>query len=598
MNINGHDSPIQIYCTVGSEAKRQYLIENYGIPDDRIFNSRDSSFLPDVMKATNGRGVDVVLNSLSGDLLHASWRCVAEFGIMLEIGKRDFQRRAKLAMEFFEHNRSFVGIELNLLFNTHPESAASLVQRAVDMISSGAIGGPTVGLTFPAAHIQDAFRTMQSAKHIGKIVITFPDDKTDLDPEQRLGSVANPTAYYTPKFRPDRSYLLAGGLGGVGRAIANWMAENGARHLVFLSRNARRGPDTDAFLDELRSQGCQPLLVEGSVARLEDVKRCVKAATAATNKPIAGVINLSMVLKDINLTDMTYEDWNTAVDPKVEGTWNLHNAISIPTDDLDFFLLFSSYGCLGGQWGQANYSAANTFLDAFVQYRHQQRLVASVIDLGVMGDVGYVAKNPEVREMLSRIGMRILQEENMLDGVSLALSRSHPALDQQLNSDDTSRGSDGMVYRVPSQVVLGLNSSASLDAASGVVWKNDVRMGIYHNIMMFGKGSTNNSASGIAKHSTIKAKLASEQLSENEKQMAIAKAVAGALADFLIKDVQSIALDRPLESLGLDSLVAMELRNWIRQQTGVELSTILIVQSPSLAHLAEQIQVGMSGVSN
>lgn len=550
------------------------------------------------MQATNGRGVDVVLNSLSGDLLHASWRCVAEFGVMLEIGKRDFQRRAKLAMEFFEHNRSFVGIELNLLFNTHPESAASLVQRAVDMISSGAIGGPTVGLTFPAAHIQDAFRTMQSAKHIGKIVIKFPDDKTDLDPERRLENVPNPSANSTPKFRPDRSYVLAGGLGGVGRAIANWMAENGARYLVFLSRNARRGPDTDAFLDELRSQGCQPLLVEGSVGRFEDVKRCVEAATTATNKPIAGVINLSMVLKDTGLTEMTYEDWNVAVNPKVEGTWNLHNAISLPTDDLDFFLLFSSYGCLGGQWGQANYSAANTFLDAFVQYRHHQGLVASVIDLGVMGDIGYVAKNPEVREMLSRIGMRILQEQNMLDGVALALSRSNPALDQQLHTFDPSCGPNGIVYRVPSQVVLGLNSSASLDAASGVVWRNDVRMGIYHNITRFGKGSSQNGASVTGKHSTIKAQLASEHLSDNEKQTAIAKAIAGALADFLIKDVENIALDRPLESLGLDSLVAMELRNWIRQQTGVELSTILIVQSPSLVHLAVQIQVGMSGGNN
>lgn len=114
----------QIYCTVGSEAKIQYLMENYGIERSRIFHSRDSSFLGDVMRATNNRGVDLVLNSLSGDLLDASWRCVAEFGTMVEIGKRDFQRRAKLAMEPFEQNRSFIGFELRLISQLQPKKAA------------------------------------------------------------------------------------------------------------------------------------------------------------------------------------------------------------------------------------------------------------------------------------------------------------------------------------------------------------------------------------------------------------------------------------------------------------------------------------------
>lgn len=97
---------------MGSETKIQYLIENYGIERSRIFNSRDSSFLADVMRSTKNRGVDLVLNSLSGDLLHASWMCVAAFGTMVEIGKRDFQRRAKLTMEPFEQNRTFIGFDI------------------------------------------------------------------------------------------------------------------------------------------------------------------------------------------------------------------------------------------------------------------------------------------------------------------------------------------------------------------------------------------------------------------------------------------------------------------------------------------------------
>jgi NADPH:quinone reductase-like Zn-dependent oxidoreductase len=116
--------PWQIYCTVGSEAKVQYLMDNYGIERSRIFHSRDSSFQPDIMRATDNRGVDLVLNSLSGDLLHASWMCVAEFGTMVEIGKRDFLRRAKLTMEPFEQNRTFIGLELRLLWQLQQKKAA------------------------------------------------------------------------------------------------------------------------------------------------------------------------------------------------------------------------------------------------------------------------------------------------------------------------------------------------------------------------------------------------------------------------------------------------------------------------------------------
>jgi NADPH:quinone reductase-like Zn-dependent oxidoreductase len=114
----------EVYCTVSSEEKINFLTNNFSIPRSKIFNSRDSSFLHNVMRATNGRGVDVVLNSLSGDLLHASWKCVAEFGTMIEIGKRDFRRRAKLAMESFEQNRTFVGLDLWQVSQQRPEQAA------------------------------------------------------------------------------------------------------------------------------------------------------------------------------------------------------------------------------------------------------------------------------------------------------------------------------------------------------------------------------------------------------------------------------------------------------------------------------------------
>lgn len=576
----------KIYCTVGSQTKKDYLKDNYGIPDSHIFNSRDSSFLPDVLRATNQCGVDVVLNSLSGDLLTASWNCVAEFGTMVEIGKRDFQRRAKLPMEAFEANRTFTGLELRFLSDKYPQKAAALLETCVEWIREGKIAGPTISSTYPAAQIQEAFRHMQTAKHIGKIVVAMPESPQDLQVELP-GSAAMIPSKPRPVFRPDRTYLLVGGLGGLGRALATWMVENGARSLVFLSRSASSGSGTDGFVEELHSLGCEVHLVAGSVTSKTDVDHAV-SNTLTTAKPLAGIINLSMVLKDIGLSDMTFEDWNTAVQPKVQGTWHLHEATS--SSDLDFFILFSSYGSIAGQWGQANYAAANTFMDAFVQFRHHKGLVASVIDVGVMGEVGFVSRNQDVLDRLNRIGMRILQERNLLDAVALAVNRSQPS--SMVAGSQAPRELGSRVYTNPSQVLLGLNTSIPISSPlNRVAWRRDVRMSIYHNLERLNGGADSHKA---ADGNSLQGQLAS-MAGDEDKRGVIAKALAGALANFLIKDEDSMAVDRPLESLGMDSLVAMEVRNWVRQQVGVELSTITIVQSPSLLHLAGVVEQGMTG---
>ncbi|KAI0110540.1 putative polyketide synthase [Hypoxylon sp. NC0597] len=555
-----------IYCTVGNETKAQYLVDNYGIDRSHIFNSRDLSFLASVMKATNNRGVDVVLNSLSGDLLHASWKCVAEFGVMVEIGKRDFRRRAKLSMEAFEQNRTFIGLDLLHFIQIQPDQAAKLLRRCMTYIRSGAIKGPTIASTFPAALIQDAFRTMQTAAHIGKIVITMPEDLDELNCTPPI-----PTSV----FRQDRTYLLVGGLGGLGRATSNWMIENGARHLTFLSRSSREGPETSDFLEELRSQNCQVQLVAGSVNNMSDVQLAVQSAT----RPIAGVINMAMALKDVGLTEMTFSDWTTAIEPKVQGTWNLHNAI---TSDLDFFLLFSSFSGIVGQPGQANYAAANAFLDAFVQYRHRNGLVASVIDVGVMDEVGFVSQNIKIRDRFERSGMHLLREQHLLDAIAVALARSKPSSIRSQNGEG--------VYDNPSQVLLGFITSTPISSPSNrVAWKRDSRMAIYHNLDKSTEVATTN-----APKKSLKSLLESES-SEKGKTQIIAKAIAGALANFLIKEEEDVPLDTPLNELGIDSLISVEIRNWIRQQSGVDVNIFTIVQSSSMLSLGDYVRKAMSG---
>jgi len=277
---------------------------------------------------------------------------------------------------------------------------------------------------------------------------------------------------------------------------------------------------------------------------------------------------------------MTLSDWNTAVEPKVHGTWNLHNAAPA---DLEFFVLFSSFSGIAGQWGQANYAAANTFLDAFVRYRRGKGLAASVIDIGVMGEVGFVSENDKVLQKFEKSGIRLLREQHLLDSLGLAIKDSKPGRDkcQEKTWALEERG----------HIMLGILTSTPLSLASTrVAWKRDARMAICHNL---DKTTEVLSAQTGGKKSLKGLLLTSEDVDEGARTEMVAKAIAEALANFLIRETDSVAIDAPLAALGMDSLVAIELRNWIRQHTGADVSVFTINQSPSLLSLADNVQQGM-----
>lgn len=235
------------------------------------------------MRETNGRGADIVLNSLAGELLHASWECVANRGKMIELRKRDFMANGNLSMTPFGRNRAFFGIDLLSLCEESQEIFHDLFHQILDCVEQGKIKPIQPVTKFGAAQIQDAFRYMQKGVHMGKILVEMPESLIDL-------SISVPTRGV--RFSPERSYLLAGGLGGLGRAISTWTVENGARHLVYLSRSAGESAEDQNSLRQLKERGCEPLCILGSVTSLSDVRNAVQKCT----KPLAGVLQLSTVL--------------------------------------------------------------------------------------------------------------------------------------------------------------------------------------------------------------------------------------------------------------------------------------------------------------
>ncbi|TQN69715.1 Highly reducing polyketide synthase FUM1 [Colletotrichum shisoi] len=436
-------------------------------------------------------------------------------------------------------------------------------------------------------------KVMQKGQHIGKMVMSM-DGLSDSARRSSSSSL-------NPSFDGDASYLLVGGLGGLGRLVSNWMVEHGARHLVYLSRNGG-GEETDdndsfCFFRELADQGCWATAVRGSVTSLADVERAIGAAT----RPVRGVINLSMVLRDQGFANMSHEEWETAVGPKVQGTWNLHRACAdAGLEDLDFFLLFSSISGVVGQRGQANYAAANTFLDAFVQYRQALGLRAGVVDIGAMVDHGHLADNPALMERLAGQGFYGIRIPQLLDALALGViqqsrGEKRPAASSSASAS-ASASSPGFVN--DSQLVIGHRSLTSLaDGANRVLWKRDRRMGFYFNSDGDGAATSNGSSDQGALASFVKSAAADPGLLSSPGCSAfVARQIAAHLFRLLLKPAENeddMDVGMSLQDAGLDSLVAVEMRSWWKGAFGLDISVLEMLGMGSVAALGERAVRGL-----
>lgn len=300
---------------------------------------------------------------------------------------------------------------------------------------------------------------------------------------------------------------------------------------------------------------------------------------------------------------MSWAQWTAASRPKIQGTWNLHNALLNEQADqpVDHFLLFSSLGAMTGQWGQANYNAGNTFLDAFVSYRHSLGLAASVVNIGVVGDVGYVSENPSVLDSLRATGQYIMREPELLDCLELVLKRSSPAAQDSAARRDRGGKQPAQPgtfrYVQPSQLGTGLRSLLPITAPNNrTPWRRDPRMLVYRNVEQQGAGAGANtsdpsSAAGEELNKFLR-DIASDMalLRSGEAASLLAREVGKTLLGFMMRAEAELDLDAPLGAVGIDSLVSIELRNWTRRRLGVEVSVLEIARAESLARLGETVQ--------
>ncbi|KAL1642561.1 Type I Iterative PKS [Diplodia intermedia] len=542
----------ELFVTVGNDEKRKFLRDEYGIPDSHIFHSRTTRFAAELMEATNDEGVDVVINTLTGELLEESWRCIREGGTFVELGKKDIVDRNYLPMEPFARNVSYHAFDMG-----HRRVPADFVDRLFNklmpLVEERIVKPITPMSVFPFEDIPAALHYMRGGKHVGKLVISnnsSPDVTVKMRPKPRV-----------LQLRGDASYLLVGGLKGLCGSLAVQLARRGAKHLVILARSGYADAASQAAIAHIESEGCQVQLMVGDVSKLEDVRRVFAEATPK----IAGVIQGAMVLRDKIFTSMTIDEYHQAVDCKVKGTWNLHNVALEAGQELDFFSMLSSISGVVGQRGQANYAAANAFLDAFAAYRRGLGLRANSIDLGAVEEVGYISRNTELLQNFDAHTWFPINESLFLRIVEQSILQQvrpdYPASDCQLIT--------GLA------VPLGAESALLAD-------------GRFCTLRIGGAGQDAGAANGKDKEMATFLLLAR---SGSDPAAALAAAV-----DIVNKQFQKVLrLPVPVEpakalsSYGLDSLVAVELRNWIRRELSADLTTLDITNAKSLLALCEKI---------
>ena len=365
-----HAAGAEVFAT--ASAPKQDYLRSLGVA--HVFDSRATDFAKGVVEATGGAGVDVVLNSLTGPgFIEASLECLAPNGRFVEMGRRDIWTEEEMAA--VRPDVAYSVLRVDDLKRSAPAVVGQSLRRVMARFSVGELT-PLVHTRWPVAEVRAAMEFMGSARHIGKNVIVMP-----------------PLA--DGRLRADRSYLVTGGLGGIGRVVADWLADRGAGVIVL---NGRRPPDPAAeeTIEALRQRGADVRVELADVADSAAVEAML-ARMDATMPPLAGVIHSVGVLSDGSLTNQTWERFEEVLWPKVLGAWRLHQATL--DRDLDLFVLFSSVTGVLGNSGQSNHAAANAFLDQLAGYRRSLGLPGQAIAWGAWSGLG---EAEEQRERIER----------------------------------------------------------------------------------------------------------------------------------------------------------------------------------------------------
>ncbi|KAF4628668.1 hypothetical protein G7Y89_g9483 [Cudoniella acicularis] len=516
----------EVYATFTSDEHMRVLTEKYGLQEDHIIYSEGSSFTKAIMRATKGRGVDIIISSQTGDDLSTALECVAPYGRCISIGQAGSSGLTRLST--FAKNSSFTSFDTLSWIKDQPLRAKQALQEVLDLFANGVLQTVSPLHVHGLQDTEKAFRSIQNSKSIGQFVM-------EIQPEAQISTLLDTKS--TAVLDSNGTYIIAGGFGGLGKTIARWMMEHGAKNIILVSRSGPKTEADTALLEEFRSNGVN---VEAPACDIvdSDSLREVLSKCSKILPPVKGCVQATMVLKDSSFKQMSHGDWNQGTQCKTLGSWNLHT--HLPTN-LDFFIMLSSASGIVGIHGQTNYGAGNTYMDSLARYRVSRGQKAVSLDLGAMVEDGMLVGDADFMNRVMSYGTFS----------SINRNQTFALLDYYCDS------SLPLLTPRESQIIFGLGMGEAV-----------TRQKLFAHTIQ--NESDLNTGEGDHGKTTNFTKLFAESESMAEAGTIAAQALIKKLSRTLSTLQDDVDLGKPLHIYGVDSLLAVDLKSWIGKEFGAD----------------------------
>ena len=515
----------EVLATAGTPEKRDFL-RALGIK--YVGDSRELEFAEEIMAFTCNGGVDVILNTLPESTLEKS------MSILQPISGRfiDISNVYKASIKLYHPEKGFTfhSFDLEKMVKKYPEIAENILMKIAEGLKNKNYR-PLPFWTFPVSEVSNALITMKKGLHIGKLVVSMMEPGVHPIPlDERIPVSQNGT------------YLISGGLGGFGLAVAEWLGDCGAKNLVLVGRNTAVKTEAKFVLANLERRGIRVEVMHADISNEEEVKRVIEKCEKGL-PPLKGIIHAAMVLEDAFLSEMDELKMKKVMEPKILGAWNLH--LQTLNKDLEFFICFSSFASLVGNSDQGNYVAANTFLDLLPEYRHHMKLPALTVCWGPMGEVGYVAQHKEIKEHFKRQGFD-----------EVTLKQAWKAISTGLKNKIGTIGVAAIDWKTVSKYNPTTETSPK-----------------YSRLVL---NSTVSHQTGIGEKDSF---LITSEMEPQERILKITEELKKEIAAILGASVSKLEVDSPISVLGFDSLMAVELVVRIERVFNVKLPKITLLRA-------------------
>lgn len=526
----------EIYATAGTEKKRKFL-KKIGV--ENVYSSRNLDFSIKIAEDTNKQGVDVVLSALPGEMLYQSFSVLAPYGTYLEIGKKDIIDNASLPMNFFNKNLAYISIDIDRMLRERKRTIEDLLNRLSTYLQSEMLPSLPVKV-FTPNEISEAFKQIDESIHIGKIIIDFNEQYVDV------------TSQIEQTISVEKNHIITGGTKGLGLEIAKWLVSKGAKSISLVSRSGLKNDDVKEEVKKMRKQGVDVQVYSVDISEKKQVERLFNLIHSK-KQTIGGIFHCAMVLDDGFLMDMNADRFRKVLRPKVDGAMFLHEYSK--TLPLEYFVLFSSISSLIGNVGQANYVAANAFLDAFAYFRRNNGLQATTINLGVLSESGVVARSKNLEQILSSAGIQSFSNEQVFIGL------------------------ERILHTRPSQVgFFDLNwqlATTNFGSSGTFLFEELIKVNATSNDKLSEKQTTHLDA--------IKA------LESNERHEYLVNLLVSELMKVLKMSKEQIRVDKGINFLGIDSILSVELIRRINENLAIEIAPMELLTGPSINQLSVSI---------